>query len=104
MFAVLIPTALAALAAVSLAVAPARAQQAGCLTSEELREAVRAGHAVPAVDATRIARSAAVGEVLRVRLCREHDRLMYHVTTLARDGRVARVTIDGHSGKVAEVR
>lgn len=92
-----------AAAALVLGGAPARAQSA-CLSQEELREAVRAGHAVPAVSATRTARDVAVGEVVRVRLCRERDRLMYVVTTLARDGRVARVTIDGHSGKVAEVR
>jgi uncharacterized membrane protein YkoI len=32
------------------------------------------------------------------------DKLVYRVTLLQRDGRVGHVTVDGSSGKVAEVR
>jgi uncharacterized membrane protein YkoI len=83
--------------------APAFAQS-GCLSSEQMREAVFAGHAVPANAATRAAREASTGDVVRVRLCHHEARLVYRVTMLQRDGRVGHVTIDGSSGKVAEVR
>ncbi len=84
---------------------PVQAQAAGaCLSSEQMREAIFAGHAVPATAATRAARDASAGDVVRVRLCRENDSLIYRVTMLQRDGRVGHVTIDGSSGKVADVR
>ena len=41
---------------------------------------------------------------LRIRLCRQGDEFVYVVTTMKRDGRVARVTLDGASGKVADIR
>ena len=74
------------------------------MSGEQMREAVGAGHAVPANAATRAARDASAGDVLRVRLCHHHDRLVYRITMLQRDGRVGHVTVDGSSGKVAEVR
>lgn len=76
----------------------------GCLSSEQMREAVFAGHAVPANAATRAAREVSAGDVVRVRLCHHEERLVYRVTMLQRDGRVGHVTIDGTSGKVADVR
>ncbi len=88
---------------VSLAATQAFAAPA-CLSGEQMRDAVFAGHAVPAAAATRTARDASAGDVVRVRLCREDDRLIYRVTLLQRDGRVGHVTIDGSSGRVAEVR
>ncbi len=75
-----------------------------CLSSEQMREAIFAGHAVPATAATRAARDASAGDVVRVRLCRENDNLIYRITMLQRDGRVGHVTIDGSSGKVSDVR
>lgn len=92
---------LALFAAAPLAAAGA---ETSCLSAEEMRLAVRDGQVIPAVKATRVARDAAQGEVLRVRLCRDEARLVYHVTTLAHDGRVAHVTIEGSSGKVSHVR
>jgi uncharacterized iron-regulated membrane protein len=77
---------------------------AACLSSDEMREAVAAGHAIAPTAATRAARRAADGEILRVRLCRHEDALVYRVTMLQRDGRVGHVTIDGVSGKVDGMR
>jgi uncharacterized membrane protein YkoI len=85
-------------------VAQGSALQSGCLSSEQLRDAVFSGHAIPANAATRAAREASNGDVVRVRLCHHEERLVYRVTMLQRDGRVGHVTIDGSSGKVAEVR
>jgi hypothetical protein len=87
----------------AVAVGPVSAQ-AACLSSEQMREAIFAGQAVPADTATRAAREAGAGDIVRVRLCQDDKRLIYHVVTLHRDGRVGHVTVDGSSGKVANVR
>lgn len=75
-----------------------------CLSAEETREAVSGGRVMQPAAASRHARAAAPGEVVRIRLCRLGEDYVYVVTTLKRDGRVARVTLDGHSGKVADIR
>ena len=75
-----------------------------CLSAEEIREAVSDGRVIQSLEASRHARNAAQGEVLRIRLCRQGDEFVYVVTTLRRDGRVARVTLDGNSGKVSAIR
>ena len=75
-----------------------------CLSGDELREAVGDKRVIQPVEASRHARQAAPGEVLRIRLCRQGDDFVYIVTTLKRDGRVARVTLEGQSGKVETVR
>ena len=75
-----------------------------CLSAEETREAVSDGKVMQPATASRHAREAAPGEVLRIRLGRQGDEFVYVVTTMKRDGRVARVTLDGASGKVADIR
>ncbi|WP_332681431.1 PepSY domain-containing protein [Bosea sp. (in: a-proteobacteria)] len=86
-------------------VAPAdTSQPISCLSASETREAVSDGKVMQPAAASRHAREAAPGEVLRIRLCRLGDDYVYVVTTMKRDGRVARVTLDGHSGKVADIR
>ncbi|TAJ34246.1 MAG: hypothetical protein EPO59_02350 [Bosea sp. (in: a-proteobacteria)] len=75
-----------------------------CLSSEETRDAVAEGKVIQPAEASRKARHAAPGEVLRIRLCRQGGEYVYLVTTMKRDGRVARVTLEGQSGKVATVR
>ncbi len=75
-----------------------------CLSAQEMREAVLDGRVIEPVQASRHARSAAPGEVVRIRLCRQGEEFIYVVTTLKRDGRVARVTLEGQSGKVATIR
>lgn len=75
-----------------------------CLSASETRDAVSEGKVMQPAAASRHARDAAPGEVVRIRLCRLGDDYVYVVTTLKRDGRVARVTLDAHSGKVADIR
>jgi uncharacterized membrane protein YkoI len=96
--------ALAAWAAAFVLGAPQAQAQQFCMSADELREAVDAGHAVPPATASRAAREVASGDVLRIRLCRLDEKFVYQVTTLQRDGRVAHVTIDGASGNVAAIR
>jgi uncharacterized membrane protein YkoI len=40
------------------------------------------------------------GEVVRARLCQRPDRLIYLLTVLARDGKVARAVVDASNGAV----
>ncbi len=75
-----------------------------CLSSDETRTAVAEGLVIQPVEASRHARHAAPGEVVRIRLCRQGADFVYVVTTLKRDGKVARVTLEGQSGKVAAIR
>ena len=75
-----------------------------CLSSQEIRDAVAEGKVIQPAEASRNARHAAPGEVLRISLCRQGEEYVYLVTTMKRDGRVARVTLEGQSGKVATVR
>ncbi len=75
-----------------------------CLSADETRDAVADGRVMQPVEASRHARQAAPGEVVRIRLCRQGHDYVYVVTTLKRDGRVARVTLEGLSGKVATIR
>lgn len=75
-----------------------------CLSSDETRDAVAEGRVMQPAEASRHARHAAPGEVVRIRLCRQGDEFVYVVTTLKRDGRVARVTLEGQSGKIATIR
>lgn len=75
-----------------------------CLSADETRDAVAEGRVIQPAQASRHARQAAPGEVVRIRLCRQGDDYVYVVTTLKRDGRVARVTLEGQSGKVGTIR
>lgn len=75
-----------------------------CLSADETREAVAEGRVIQPAEASRHARHAAPGEVVRISLCRQGEAFVYVVTTLKRDGRVARVTLEGQSGKVATIR
>jgi uncharacterized membrane protein YkoI len=46
----------------------------------------------------RVARTRMPGMVVRARLCRDNDELVYVLTVLAHDGKVARLTIDAVKG------
>ena len=75
-----------------------------CLSADETRDAVAEGRVIQPAQASLHARQAAPGEVVRIRLCRQGEDYVYVVTTLKRDGRVARVTLEGQSGKVGTIR
>ncbi len=82
---------------------PARAQSS-CLSGPDMRKAISSEHAVQPDVALRNARAAAPGDVVRMRLCRDDQELVYLVTTVMKDGRVHRVTVEAKSGKVTVVR
>jgi uncharacterized membrane protein YkoI len=79
-----------------------------CLSKAEQRAALSSGQTVTLAAAIRSARGSVRGrgsrEVVRARLCREPDRLVYLLTVLARDGKVTHTAVDATNGKVVEVR
>jgi len=102
--------AIAALTVLALAPAPARAEEAArpphagaeaahaCLDQTERRAATETGKVVHLAAAMRAAKSRMPGTVVRARLCRGTDGLVYVLTVLAHDGKVARLTVDAVKG------
>jgi uncharacterized membrane protein YkoI len=90
--------AIAALTILSLA--PARAAEVAhaCLDQKERRAEIESGRVVRLDTALRAARSKMSGTLVRARLCRSNDGLVYMLTVLARDGKVARLTVDAVKG------
>lgn len=97
--------ALTAVSAPALAVAD---EQRACLSKAEQRAALSGGQTVTLAVAIRSARGSVRGhgtrEVVRARLCREQNGLVYLLTVLTRDGKVTHTAVDATSGKVVEVR
>jgi uncharacterized membrane protein YkoI len=87
---------------------PVGAAERSCLSKAEQRLAISNGQAVTLATAIRSVRGSVRGrgarEVLRARLCREADGLVYVLTVLTRDGKVTHTTVDATSGKVVEAR
>jgi uncharacterized membrane protein YkoI len=83
-----------------LSLAPARAAELAhvCLDQKERRAEVESGHVVRLDTALRAVRSKMPGTLVRARLCRGNDGLVYVLTVLARDGKVARLTVDAVKG------
>jgi uncharacterized membrane protein YkoI len=83
---------------------PARPVQAGaaaahaCLDQKERRAEYDTGKVVRLGTAIRVAKSRIAGTVVRARLCRGKDGLVYVLTVLARDGKVTRLTVDAVKG------
>jgi uncharacterized membrane protein YkoI len=100
--------AFAALLALAIAIAPARAQelpqpahtQPGhvCLDQKERRAEAASGTVVRLAAAIHAAKSRMPGTVVQARLCHGQDGLVYVLTVLARDGKVARIVVDAAKG------
>lgn len=71
-----------------------------CLDQKERRAAEESGKLVRLAAAIRAAKKRMPGSVVRARLCRDKDGLVYLLTVLARDGKVARLTVDAVKGTV----
>jgi uncharacterized membrane protein YkoI len=76
----------------------------GCLGPEQRRAAIVSRQAIPLGKVLRAAKAHLGGEVVRARLCREGDELVYVLTVLAHDGKVTSATIDGTSGAFIDGR
>jgi uncharacterized membrane protein YkoI len=73
-----------------------RAAAHACLDQRDRR--AEAGKYIPLAAAMRAARARMPGTVVRARLCHGPDGLVYVLTVLARDGKVARITVDAVKG------
>jgi uncharacterized membrane protein YkoI len=93
--------AVAALIVLSLAQARAAEVSHACLDQKERRAEVESGRVVRLDTALRAIRSKTPGTLVRARLCRGNDGLVYVLTVLARDGKVARLTVDAVKGSLA---
>ena len=87
-----------------LLLAPARAAEVAhaCLDQKERRAEIESGRVVRLGTALRAARSKMPGTLVRARLCHGNDGLVYVLTVLARDGKVARLTVDAAKGTLAD--
>jgi uncharacterized membrane protein YkoI len=88
-------------AALILPVVPAGADEANvhvCLNQRERRIAIENGTVIRLASAIRAAKHRMPGTVVRARLCRAPSGLVYILTVLAHNGRVARLTVDAVKG------
>jgi uncharacterized membrane protein YkoI len=92
--------AVAALTILSLAPAGAAELAHVCLDQKERRAEVESGHVVRLDTALRAVGSKMAGTLVRARLCHGNDGLVYVLTVLARDGKVARLTVDAVKGSL----
>ncbi|RDV02131.1 PepSY domain-containing protein [Undibacter mobilis] len=71
-----------------------------CLTRAEQRDAIAERKAIPLAAAIKLLRERGRrGEVVRADLCKRDDKLVYELTLLGRNGKVARVEIDAGNGE-----
>ena len=78
------------------AAAPGSGAAHACLDQRERH--AEAGKFIPLAAAMHAARARMPGTVVRARLCRGPDGLVYVLTVLARDGKVAHLTVDALKG------
>lgn len=71
-----------------------------CLSQKERKAANESGKIIHLATAIRSVKRRMPGAVVRARLCRGKDGLVYVLTVLARDGKVARLTVDAVKGTV----
>ena len=79
-----------------------------CLSKTEQKAAISGGHTVTLAAAIRSIRGSVRGhgshEVVRARLCREQNGLVYLLTVLGRDGKVTHTAVDATNGNVVDAR
>lgn len=78
--------------------AEARVATVHCFDQKERKAESESNHVVRLSAAMHVARTRMPGTVVRARLCRDDDKLVYVLTVLARDGKVARLTVDAVKG------
>lgn len=90
----------------SPAQSPHAADVAGraCLDQKERQAAIESGKVIPLAAAMRSAKKRVQGTVVKARLCHGTHGLVYLLTVLARNGKVARLTIDAVKGTLVGSR
>src|SRR5271157_4181841 len=75
-----------------------------CLDQKERRAETASGGVVRLAAAIHAAKSRMPGTVVQARLCHGQDGLVYVLTVLARDGKVARIVVDAVKGTLVGER
>ncbi|HXX50074.1 MAG TPA: hypothetical protein VEI98_02150 [Xanthobacteraceae bacterium] len=75
-----------------------------CLDQKERRAAAASGTVVRLAAAIHAAKSRMPGTVVQARLCHGQDGLVYVLTVLAHDGKVARIAVDAVKGTLVGER
>jgi hypothetical protein len=75
-----------------------------CLNQKERRAATDSGKFVRLAAAIHAAKKRMPGAIVRARLCHGGEGLVYVLTVLARDGKVARLTVDAVKGTLVGQR
>jgi len=92
----------------SLLAAPvfaADSPQRACLNKAEQRAAVADRKAIKLAQAVKTLRERGYrGELVKARLCRRDEALVYVLTLLARNGKVTRATVDAENGELINGR
>jgi uncharacterized membrane protein YkoI len=85
-----------------LVAAPACAEDAvqSCLNQKERLAEIETGRVIPLVSALHVARKRMPGMLVRARLCHSGDGLVYVLTVLAHDGKVAHLAVDAAKGTI----
>ena len=105
---------MAVLFALAVALMPARAEEAGrppraaadvaqraCLNQKERRALIENGTVLRLAAAMHAVRGRVPGVLVRARLCRRGEGLVYVLTVLKHDGKVVRVVVDAVKGTLA---
>ncbi len=99
-----VPRLLSVILLTGLLAAPALAADAphnACLSKAEQRAAVAEHKAIPLAEAVKTLHARGHrAELVRARLCRHGESLVYVLTLLPRSGKVTRVTVDAGNGAV----
>jgi uncharacterized membrane protein YkoI len=96
-----------------VAIAAARGEEArsvrapsghACLDQKERRAETASGGVIRLAAAIHAAKTRMPGTVVQARLCHGQDGLVYVLTVLARDGKVARIVVDAVKGTLVGER
>ena len=74
------------------------AERRACLTPEERNAAIAARKAVPLARAMHVVKAKVAGEVVKARLCRQDEGLVYVLTVLPRSGKVVQARVEAANG------
>jgi hypothetical protein len=83
---------------------PTVAPERACLSQKERQAAIQSGKVINLAAAMRTAKKRMPGTVVRASLCQGKEGLVYVLTVLARDGKVARLTVDAVKGTLVGQR
>ena len=80
----------------------AAGERKSCLSPEERRAMIGTHKAIPLARAMHVVKTKVRGDVVKARLCRQEQGLVYVLTVLARDGKVTQAPVDAADGQWLE--